>query len=283
MTVFLEEQRKEFMKFDYTSNNNVTLGGVRGEEQGVWMENGPCHGGYSKGNCRDVKYLIWGPKLRRNLMPNSERKLFTEWLTKESPWAPVFLSKDWKEIKQYGFVGRTDLPENFVISACIASRFTYESYCDFSGIRAVWRSLIAAGVSLEDAYLFSHLLIKEGKGWKVGAFSTGHSPFNLSTVQEDAYRNYWAKNLGNPSPRTFFDNGGYGGCNCSAYSLFSNKNSSSSYSGAFYKRILSMRPKSLNMAINHNIFKLEDKAGYLLTNKEDLFSIIDQIKEAVHA
>jgi len=282
MSVSFEKQRKEFMRNAAQSNSNVYLGIVKKDEV-LSLGSHPCHGGYKK---NFVNYapnaLVWSPMLQKNLMKEDDVKVFVNWLTQESVWAPLYLSKSWEEVKSYGFLVRTDMSENYTISGCIASRLSFESYCDFSPLRENWNSLREIGMNLEDAFIFAHLFSKSKKGWVVAAFKTGHTVFDLQFTQEVGFRNYFHKTPENMNPTTFAENRGYGpyGNGYGVHSLFSPQQAAKT---SFYDQIMKMLPTSAKKSTNYNIFAKKPSQGYLLQNAADVMSIVAQIKEACDA
>jgi len=131
---------------------------------------------YRKGGCHyNLQYTDSGCHLVSTKVTMSmvakedlvDLKLYYDWLMNESPWADAFLSKTYHEDYPWLFL-RTDIPSNFLASACIASRQTWENGSRFT----LWRSLVNKG--LDKSYAFFLMCSFGYGGFYTG--SLGHCP-----------------------------------------------------------------------------------------------------------
>lgn len=247
---------------------------------------GPCHGALAYSSLRyqmlegeQLEVILSQVQELRASQADSEK--FIDWLVNRSAWADVFLTKDVKDILKYGYVARTDLSNNLVAGAMIATRFITESYSgDICERIPVYKELLDAGCTEAEAYIFSHVLSAEKPRARspypiiVSALYSGHEPFGVGSKSVSYFKNFLTGKVANPKT-TFKERKGYesgiygtwGGDSDKTFTSFCRK----------------LKPRSAQMAVNYNIFEKKKDSGFAITNQIELRDIVAQMKEAVYA
>jgi len=280
--IYQEDIRKDWLKKSI-GGHNVHLGYFGIDDKPTYMGGGACHGQFSAGNfSRTPKYLWWDSGLYKNLFKTSYQKPFIDWFVNESLYAEAFLSKSFEEVRDCGYLCRTDLPQNFVIGAAIMSRFIGENYNDFSSSRKVYYAMIDAGISIEDAYIFSFLLSMPDNKIYFSPYSSGHTIFNLSYATKKTYQNYKNRNLILDSI-TFQKNGGYGGYSKGTRETVLGTFGETDGSQTLYKELSKIVPKSVVNKEDYHIFRKRTlQQSAFMPAKENIVSVVSQIKEMVY-
>jgi hypothetical protein len=98
---------------------------------------------------------------------------YVDWVTKESVWAPVFVSKGVQEIG-LGSILNTHMPTNFTVQASLTIRTIYE----FSSVPQLFAALVREGVEPHAAIFMGHMgYIKDGIVFNSPTIGGGHCMF----------------------------------------------------------------------------------------------------------
>lgn len=220
---------KERANFVATANSatynssNAYLAAADAKQGWHLLGAGACHGGFSANSygTRDWEVVFSArmvvqpivAKLSKERKIDIEKEYYT-WLLNESPWAEAYVDKDYEVVKKYGFAIRTDLPHNFVASACVATRFLTEKYSGSStwvvNRIEVMVDLLDKGVPMLWAFILANMYNKHGsKGTYSYSMPSGHEmlPPNWSVK---ALKNFITGNYNKAAP-TFRANRGYNG------------------------------------------------------------------------
>lgn len=89
---------------------------------------GACHGNF-QGDLRKGCTVLHSWKMNNSFPVDPvDEKFFYTWLINESPWAKAFIEKDYEEVLKKGFTLDPKFPADYILSACVATRFLTESY-----------------------------------------------------------------------------------------------------------------------------------------------------------
>lgn len=283
-----KKQREDFINYSKSVYGNAYIGIIQdNSEKSVikHLGSGPCHGALINVSERGVTpdYILWCPREINLKVDKKVWESWIDWLTMESVWSHVFISKGHKEVLKYGYLADGKFSRSAVISAAIASRFMVENHSisTFKAIQQSYLKLLEVGVSIEDAFIFSHLFLFKDKGsvFTLSPSIDGHTVFDLRHSQEDLYRNFWKRDMVDFDPVPFVTQKGYLG---GSAQFFLSK--AARGSEAFFNRIKKMVPRVAKKKDDYNIFrKVDAKLISYPANKEGVVDIINQIKEAVNA
>lgn len=270
--------------------NNAYIAAVMKQKDGKLrfcdLGAGPCHGALAYSSLRHQ--MLDGEQLEvvlsqvQNLRASQEdSEKFIDWLVNRSSWAEVFITKDVKDILKYGYVARTDLSNNLVAGAMIATRFITESYSqDICERIPVYKELLESGCDEAEAYIFSHVLSAEKPKASspypiiVSALYSGHEPFGVSSKSVSYFKNFLTGKVASPKmtfkERKGYENGIYGTWGGDSDRTFTD----------FCRNL---KPRSAQMAVNYNIFEKKRGSGFAISNRTELRDIVAQMKEAVYA
>lgn len=245
---------------------------------------GPCHGSlqyqslpYQLLDHQRVKYVL--SQVQKLLVDKSDAEKYIEWLVQRSPWNEVFLTKDVQDILTYGYVARTDLPNNLVAGAFVASRFITESYTkDVVKRFSVYKEMIAAGASETEAYLFAHTYSSEHQKklypMLVQPLSSGHTALDVAGKTKDYFKRFVTASPHYAGPN-FADKKGYEN---KIYATWG-----SSEGNSFTKFCSKLKPRSGKETTNYNIFYKPKTFSYYVNNRDELKDVLAQIKEQLYA
>lgn len=174
---WLEQGRSYRKGGGYDSHQNAFLGILDDKEVFHNLNFGPCHGGLQepyKGRGYTPK-VIYSWKMNRVAVSTDEREAFyTNWLIKESPWSKAFISKSWEEVLEEGYKVKTDLPSDYVASACVATRFYTESHNNWiHGHVNTFEDLLDKGVDPLWAFTMSQMYKRTKDGYSY-QMQSGH-------------------------------------------------------------------------------------------------------------
>jgi len=114
-----------------------------------------------------------------------EGRYFLQWLLNESPWAPLYITKDPQEAIDHGVLVDCKFPNNVVTSACIATRWTGERRQHMK----LWDVLVKAGMSPHNAFWMTNFFSFVA-GQVVFSPCHDHTPFGGYELSKEAYNNY---------------------------------------------------------------------------------------------
>lgn len=287
----IKELRQEFIKAGSTQKSgNAYVGIVYMEAKSKTLKlrdlgRGPCHGALQVGSLQYDSFLqgLNTPEyilsqVQKLLVSEGDAKGYIEWLVQRSPWNEVFITKDVDDILKLGYVARTDLPNNFVAGAMVATRFITEGYTqDVVARFPVYKEFIAAGCSETEAYVLAHTYAKEGKKpypLLVQPLCSGHTAISVDSRSEDYFKRFISAN---PDYKglSFKEMKGYENKIYDTWGKISGRGFKDFYS--------SLRPRSGKVTVNHNIFEKRKTDTYYINNQDELKDIVSQIKEQLYA
>lgn len=256
------------------------------QQVGKWV----CHGFINhynlppvlsrEGNSKKVVKRIFSATMCSHADAGTTTK-FYDWLINRSPWAHTHLDHDVERCQKYGFVVDATGPYNIFLSGLIASRFMTESYDSNLKPRIqTYTELLSTGFTEEEAFLFAHLYGSQSSKlypMTFSPYSSGHSIFPARDIDEEYLRNFLTQIFKNPSdklPKDGYDvNGGM------ITSLWGEKASKNS----FYAWAKCVKPVSNVQSKNLNIFERKASEEFVITNRKDLLTVINQVKERIYA
>lgn len=168
---------------------------------------GACHGNFGGSGYVDYT-ILWSWKMNtlKNTAQEAE-KPFVEWLVNKSPWADVFIDKEYDSICENGHAARTDLPSDYILSGLVASRFFTETHTTWTAPHThTFADLLKEGVDATDAFLMAIMYKKVGNSYQY-QMQSGHEilpqHWSLGTLKAFMEKNY------NPKTSLFKTVGGY--------------------------------------------------------------------------
>lgn len=291
MLAEIAEIRKEFARESLRyKGHNAFLGVVYNKDGKEYKYKqfgpGPCHGNFSKSSVYSyTSNTLTGVDWKalsavQPLQTSKEGALnFFDYLFNRSPFAEVFITKDPVDAMKNGIVANTDLPENLVLSAFVASRFPTESYVkDMKERFRVWEEIKAFGFSENFAFIFSQVFkFTNTKKYEViyMPHTSGHCTFEYNNASEAYYHNFINNTPVKLSDKTFKENGGYGGRSFSGTGIWQTKGDD----GAFSRWMKGLKPITFDKAVNYNIFEKAPDAGVVITSAEGFKNVLEQIQE----
>jgi hypothetical protein len=277
-----KDRRKSWAKESMDSNANLAW-----SKKGTFetVGGGACHGSFSgsgRPNMLDMLYSA-RQKLQEVVKTSSKatdldvERVYYEWLLKESPWAEAYFDKDYDDVVKYGFSIRTDLPHDFVASACVATRFLTEKYSGSSTwvINRIptFAELVKTGMPTVWAFVMANMYNKNGSGKYSYSMPNGHEmlPPNW-TIR--AIKNFVTGDYNKAGP-TFYNNGGY-------KSIGTAWRHSETSAHAHTSDLARKWGVKKDNTINYNIFEpLDTGGGYPALEFEALLRVQKEIEEAL--
>jgi len=285
-----EEARKLFADFckdggDKTSRvtqvgavcgNNIRVSNNHACHAGLLGLNGKYGGGYPlipltkplKFN-EDVELKIVLSYVQKYYAKEEDMILFADWMVNESPWASAFLNPSGKDVmSDRVWVLETKIPGNMMGGACIATRLPSE----FPRCFAVWVRLAKLGVNKTLAYLVASQTNGNIEHTYPVQFVQpgGHTPI------PDYLGRKWAKNFLSQNPvnptNQYATHCSYGSVD---YMWGSDGHE-------LQGKLATIKPKSLTVGVNHNIFQQNAKGTWKFSNDDDLVDMALTIEKMVN-
>lgn len=203
---------------------------------------------------------------------------YIDWLINRSPWQTIFVDKDVNSVLQYGHLVDCSQPSSFIGSAMIASRFFNEAYDTSIQPRyKVYERLLGVGATENEAFFYSHMFTHDPRqGVYFAPFSSGHSTFYAQNYQESYVRNFLrATPVYLRESETLKKGKGY-----SSGSL-NRVWGDTTTSNAFLNWAKGVAPKRGNVKEDLNIFRKIKGKSFYFTSDEDLYSLLEQLRERV--
>lgn len=259
-------------------DRNAYLGSIKRNSKGVYtlaiQGGGPCHGAFQG----RLETLSGSSYLLSSVQSAADQEkildLWTHYLANESPFAEAFVSKDVADIKKYGWVIRTDMSQNFIGNACIATRFVTEKYSQNLSVRhKVFNTLREAGYDIWESYLFCHIFSFQSGKWPltVSPHNGGHTIFTITSFDKVMLKSALEANFVGKDPTLFKDFGGYRHGTLNTIWGY-NKH------GNIADRLLALKPRQKTVKVNHNIFEKKPVGGYAINDIDQLRDVVEQIK-----
>ncbi len=209
------EKGQAFKKTGNSKHQNAFLGVKQENGTFRYLGTGACHGSLSGGaSVKPICIHSWKmPCIAKNA---KKEAFFYTWLVNESPWAKAFILKNYKEILEKGFEIRTDLPADYVASACVATRFYTEIYNDWTIPHIeTFEDLVDSKVDPLWAFIMSMMYKKAGKDQYTYRMQNGHEivpyEWTLETIKRFFKGDHKPPQDENAhSQQTFYKRGGYG-------------------------------------------------------------------------
>lgn len=200
---------------------------------------------------------------------------YINWLINDSPYSEAFLTKDALDCIKNSFVLRTDIPNNLLVGALIATRYVSESPGPADRI-TVWNKFVDMGMPPNIAFLFCHLFKMNDKGvTSFQAMSDGHSALTVNVDWDyivnfvNGIKKYPGENYNN----TFSYTG---------VSTLWGKRGEYYNEGNVVKFCRGIVPQKKGVKVNLNIFrKIKVDNSYIFSTQEDYEELVRQIVERV--
>jgi len=165
-----------------------------------------CHANINHRGNDTIKKIQWVVSSIANGI--DENPSYYKWLIDESMWAPAFRYRYTWSKKNKCVVVHTDIADNFMMSALIATRMGWESLC-----HTTFNELRKLGIPGEFAlYLASATRQRGGNLWKVDVSTYGHWPFE-NTRRLDYVKAMFTGVLPNLNPTTYRESKSYSNVN----------------------------------------------------------------------
>lgn len=270
--------------------NNAFSGLVLVDSDGVQhyhaLGSGFCHGMFQKWRIRDAlgvtdkKLVAVLTQVQELLVEKEKAKDYIKWLVTSSPWHSVFIEKDVIRIIEWGWVLDPSAPANLLGSACIATRWLTETYNPEVVKRfPVYTELLQASFSETESFLFANLFAPQTSSLyplSVAPLTTDHAVFSWPRMTQNDVKRFLEHQPINIQP-PFQKTGGVEGQICALWSY----NNDSIYSN-FVDLVRQIKPVAYNTRPSLDIFKKVQDSVVLLQNREQLHSVVNQIKEWVY-
>lgn len=243
---------------------------------------GPCHGGWQRNREKMSRPLYaFSSVQEEKRCPEIEKDFYT-FLANESCFKDCFISKDYEDILENGWVLDCSQPANIVANAAIATRFYTEHYsASLKARHPTYLALRELGIDVWESYFFAHVFTPANtkKAFPCSAvpYRAGHTIFQLENRPLDAYKRMlkgvFDKN--GVSKESFMDNDGY---TYGTLDTLWGKQGENPKSGEWFQKF---KPIVATAKVNLNIFEKKVAEGYSLKSESDLLSVVEQIKEAL--
>lgn len=227
---------------------------------------------------KDIKYIL--SACMHSFASQDKVLAHIDWLVNRSPWASIFLDKDVARIYELGFVVDAHAPSNLVGNGLVATRFYTESYVsDWKNRAPINQEFLDMGFTETEAYLFTHLYAPDKKSLypvTYSRYSSGHAVLSSSNVGKEYYKNFLSGNPVNLSG-SIRECGGYPTDTLNA-------TWGKSVSGdRFSERVQALRPIIAVQKKDLHIFRRTAREAWSYENREQLKSVLTQLKEMIYA
>lgn len=295
---FLSPARDDFKKHAKPilklegGHNNTYCAMLSAKGDMIWESTWACHGFLANWNIRGLRWLkeegspafvLSAVMTPHKTVKTADLLWFIHWLVNESNWKDVFLSKDAEDILDRGYVARVDGPINFLVNALIATRFPTEKYCvGFDRRWLVFQELLAAGLNYNEAFLFAHIYntVNQSSLYPItfSPLSTGHNSLRMSPFNKTYFNNFLRNRPQNLSNLVLSRSVGY-----ESGTLTSVWGSEVDDRMKFYERAKKLAPTYPQNGDDLHIFRRIANQSVLISDRDELVSVVSQFKELLNA
>lgn len=156
-----------------------------------------CHGWFK---CSTIPQTAYDPVVIASVVQNKCPKIagkelrdfYYNYLLNESPFAPVFLSKDVNKLESEGIISRLDVQHAYAIAASIGTRHVWE----WPWVPKTFNNLVQAGLDKDRAFLSAFCLKWLDVSTKpVVLFTEGHTCVYVRSMNKNGVINFLNHNM----------------------------------------------------------------------------------------